>query len=361
MTTPLDIVIVSKEDFLSAKERVLGSPPCEKLQRLYASLFKDYECFTKSEQSFGSITQSHNNNNQGHFNPSHGKFSAKTSNSSHNNSYVHGGYKSQHQHKGSGGHSFHANNYHKSMSNYGSRSTPSKPITKVFDATLTNDPMGDVKKKLKGFLNIINNNNYKKITTKIKALLTNENAKTVYETILVNTCNQVFYVNVFITLIMDLINHAPSTQDVCVTVVNEFIENFIYMKEYVMVVDQNADPSKEYDAFCAQQKHKSMITSKNLVIVEFLKKCFSKKWTVQSYADGLLGTLDELHAANMPNQPINASMETNTDIMLTLLKDLKGVDKKIKLNTYVISKVLAFGYNQRITFMSQDIINMEWN
>lgn len=353
MTTPLDIIIVSKEDFLSAKERVLGLPQCEKLQRLYVSLFKDYECFTKNEQSsFTSMTSQHNNQGQGHFVHSNGKYTSKNNSSNNYKSHFH------HQHKG------HGNNYQKSSSNYTIRSTPSKPITKVFDATLINDPMGELKKKLKGLLNIINNNNYKKVNTKIKALLTNENAKTIYEIILDNTCNQVFYVNVFITLIMELINHVPSTQDICVMVVNEFIENFIYKKEYIMIFNQSfVDPLNEYDAFCAQQKHKSIITSKNLVIVEFLKKNFSKKWTVQTYANGLLATLNELHKEReiLSNQSIHSLSETNTDIILTLLKDLKGVDKKIKLDTSIISKVLSFGYNQRITFMTQDIINMEWN
>lgn len=361
MTSPLDIVIVSKEDFLSAKERVLSSPTCEKLKRVYVTLFKDYECFTKSEQYFVPMTSQHSPNH-GHVNHYNVKFPSKNTNSSYNNNNAHSGYKSQHQHKGHGGHTFNGNSYQKSTNNYGNRSTSSKPVTKVFDVSLTNDPLGEVKKKLKGLLNIINNNNYRKVTTKIKALLTNENAKTVYEIILVNTCNQVFYVNVFITLIMELIHHAPSTQDVCVTVVNEFIENFIYKREYVMVTNPSyVDASKEYDAFCAQQKHKSMITSKNLVIVEFLKKNFSKKWTVQSYADGLLETLDSIHAERMPHQSIDPSLETNTDVILTLLKDLKGVDRKIKLDTSVISRVLSFGYNQRITFMIQDIINMEWN
>jgi G3E family GTPase len=354
MTIP-DIVVVSREEFLVAKDRVATAPPCEKLQRLYTSLFKDYECFSKSEHSLpnqGSFshTSQHSNNHSSNSN----KFSTRN-----NNSNNHHTTNSKYLNKG------HFNNHHsyggqKSSSYHGSSSLrPSKPITKVFDSSLTNDPMGEVKKKLKGLLNIINKNNYKKVVSKVKSILNQENAQTVYEIILSNTCNQVFYINVFIVLIMELIAFMPSTQEVCRTVVNTFIENFIYQKEYIMVYNDVSDGiTSDYDVFCAQQKHKSMITSKNLVIVEFLKKSFSKKWTVQSYADGLLNSLNNLNTDAIVNS--NISLETNTDIILTLLKDLKNVDKRIKLDTSIIARLFNYSYNQRITFMAQDIISLEW-
>jgi hypothetical protein len=354
MTTP-DIVVVSKDEFLVAKDRVATAPPCEKLQRLYTSLFKDYECFSKSEHSVpnqGSFTHTthHNSSNSN-------KFQGRNSNSNHHNTT-----NSKYLNKG------HFNNHHtysgqKSSNYHGNGSVrPSKPITKVFDSSLTNDPMGEVKKKLKGLLNIINKNNYKKLVSKVKSTLTPDNAEIVYDIILVNTCNQVFYINVFITLIMELVAFMPTTQEICGTVVNTFIENFIYKKEYIMVNEGVSDGiNNDYDIFCAQQKHKSMITSKNLVIVEFLKKSFSKKWTVQSYANGLLETLNDIHIDENYNNLTELYLETNTDIILTLLKDLKNVDKKIKLDTSIIAKLFQRNYNQRITFMAQDIISMEWH
>jgi hypothetical protein len=355
MTTP-DIVVVSKDEFLVAKERVAIAPPCEKLQRLYTSLFKDYECFSKSEHSVphqGSFTHTtHHNNHSSNSN----KFQGRN-----NNSNNHHTTNSKYLNKG------HFNNHHtygsqKSSNHHGNGSLrPSKPITKVFDSSLTNDPMGEVKKKMKGLLNIINKNNYKKVVSKVKAIITPDNAEIVYTIILVNTCNQVYYIHVFITLIMELLAFMPATQETCVTVVNTFIENFIYKKEYIMVNDGvSGGINNDYDCFCVQQKHKSMITSKNLVIVEFLKKSFSKKWTVQSYADGLLETLNDMHTGANDNNVTELFLETNTDIILTLLKDLKNVDKKIKLDTSIIAKLFQRNYNQRITFMAQDIISMEW-
>ena len=317
---------------------------------MYTSLFKDHDCFSKSEHTFqnqGSFTHTPHHSNHNLHSTNTNKFAGKNANHTsnyHNTNYKHKGQYNNHYTHGNG---------QKSTINYGAGShRPSKPITKVFDISLTNDPMGEVKKKLKGLLNIINNNNHKKIVAKVKALLTLENAKTVYETILINTCNQVFYITVFINLIMELNAYMPATGEVCVSVVNEFIENFIYAKEYIMENGANNDVVNEYDAFCAHQKHKCMITSKNLVIVEFLKRRFSQKWTVQSYADGLLDTLNELHS------DVKAKDETNTDIILTLLKDLKNVDKQIKLDTSIIAKLLTHNYNQRITFMAQDLISI---
>jgi hypothetical protein len=349
MTIP-DIVVVSRDEFLVAKDRVATAQPVEKLQRLYASLFKDHEHSLPNQGSFTHATQHGNNNHSSNSN----KFSARTNNSNNyhstNSKYLNKGHFTNNHNNGSQK----SSNYHGN-----SNIRPSKPITKVFDSSLTNDPMGEVKKKLKGLLNIINKNNYKKVVSKVKVILTLENAQTVYEIILANTCNQVFYINVFIVLIMELIAFLPTTQEICRTVVNTFIENFIYKKEYMMIYNDVLDSTNsDYNVFCAQQKHKSMITSKNLVIVEFLKKSFSKKWTVQSYADGLLESLNNIQTDAIINSSI--SLETNTDIILTLLKDLKNVDKKIKLDTAIIARLLNYSYNQRITFMVQDIISLEW-
>ncbi len=337
-TTPLDITIVSKEEFLKAKENIdTTTGQYEKLQKLYSSLFQEYECFTKVEPSFtpsSTFSHSHQSNQTN-------KFNGKNNRQSH--------YKGQYNNHSYGSQKTHITRHHST-----------KPITKVFDGSLTNDPDGDVKRKLKGLLNIINKNNYKKVSHKVKGLLTKDNARTVYEVILATTCNQVFYINVFITLIVELNAYLPVTTEVCVAVVNEFIENFIYKKEYLMLAERYVTGSNEYEMFCFQQKHKSMITSKNLVIVEFLKKHFSKKWSVQTYADGLIDTLDDIHTNGIGIGSDN-DLEVNTDIILTLLKDLKAVDKSIKIDTTVVSKILENKMNQRITFMAQDIINLEWS
>lgn len=335
MTTPLDITIVSKEDFFKARDYVAKTQPCNKITQLYVALFRDHECFHKNEPAF----QQHSHTSQ---HPMKGSFVNKYPSKN-----------TRHQQK---------TNYHNSFSvskTSLANNRPSKPITKVFDGSLSNDPMAETKRKLKGLLNIINANNYKKVVPKIKTLLSEENAISIYQIILATTCNQVFYISVFMNLINELILHKQETKVVCTDVINDFIESFINNKEYVVNSNRQHSSNNEYEMFCAQQKHKCIITAKNLVIIQLLKKQFSKIWTVQAYVNQLLQTLHCLY-----KEPVldKCGIEVNTDMILTLIKDLKNVDKNIEIDASVISNIMQkHEHSQRIMFMIQDILDMAFS
>jgi hypothetical protein len=337
----MDIIVVTKDEFLKAKETISTN---EKINKTYTELFKTYDCFYKIEpshhQPYNNTTQinpgSKGGNFKGHYNSSYHKPSKN--NSSHKNN------RNQNPHRN------HQNNqsFHHS----------SKPITKIFDGSLTNDPLGEMKRKLKGLLNIINKNNYKKVISKIKALITIDNAKDVYEILLATTCTQVFYIAIFINIIMDLTEYMIETKQICDIVLNEFIENFIYNREYI---SSNVENHDDYDMFCAQQKQKCLITAKNLVIIELLNRQFSKVWSVQTYADHLIKTLDELYQVSFTT--VSKHLEMNTDMILTMIKDLKSVQKNkhVKIDTKTVGSILNKQlHNQRIQFMAQDIFDMEF-
>lgn len=247
----MDIIVVTKDEFLKAKESISTN---EKINKTYTELFKTYDCFYKIEPShyspYNNATQMNpsakSNNFKGHYNTSYHK--VPKNNSSHKTN------RNQHQYQN-----------RQQLNNTSFHHSP-KPVTKVFDGSLTNDPFGEMKRKLKGLLNIINKNNYKKVIIKIKSLITVDNAKDVYEILLATTCTQVFYIAIFINIIMDLTEHMNETKQICDIVLSEFIENFIYNREYIVM--SNVENQEDYDIFCRQQKQKCLITAKNLVIIE---------------------------------------------------------------------------------------------
>lgn len=304
MTMINDILIITKEEFIKIKN-TSTIQPSPKLQTLYDNLFSNYACFSKSDNGFHQVS---------HYNT---KYNNKS-----------------HHHK-------HSKTFY--------------PSTNIkFKRTIINDTQSEMNRKLKGLLNIINKNNHKRVTSKIKNLMTRDNAKIVYENILINTYNQVYYIHVFIELFEELNDYFEESRDECMNVVNTFIETFIFNKEYIYDMNKY-DTLHDYELFCDQQKHKHIATSKNLVITEFLKKHFSDKWTIQMYVNHLVHTLHEYEKID------EMDCEINVDIILTLLKDLKNIDKTVKIDTIPISCLLRKNYCQRVQFIIQDIINLEWS
>jgi hypothetical protein len=330
-----DIIYILKNDFLVCKDK--GVEASTKIKNVYEELFKSYDCFTKPEISM--------------------KFpsSAKTSQFVHKNAYsgVHHKYDKMEQRKNVNKYNNHyQNNYH----NHNSK-TPinvGKPRKPLFTR---DDLHGEAKAKLQGFLNIINKDNFHKISTKIKSLINDENCKTMFDIILVMACSQVYYIDIFIHLIRIILNNASEIQqNICIETINQFIDSFVFNKEYVYHKNSIIENS-DYDDFCLQQKHKSIVTSKNIVIIELLKNKYSQQWTLQTYIDTIVYSLNDI---NKGQNDMNVKIFI-IDVILSILKDIKTRSKTVRIDCNTLSNVLNCNYNQRITFIIQDIINMEWN
>jgi hypothetical protein len=244
-----------------------------------------------------------------------------------------------------------------------------------------------VRRELQGYLNIINTNNFTKISKKIAQMLMKDpnktNIKAIFDTVLDTACMQVFYVTIFYDLLCILLNALDDDDKLYgIEVINHFIDNFISSKDYILQEKETfVSNETNYAFFCAQQKHKTISTSKNLVILELLKHEHSVKWDVKTYCDTLISELSYLNSLEPIDEldnpfdkfnPFNIltmiqgndgysdmkdnQKQYNTDILLTLLKDIKSMFKHVSFDFTRVKELPKHSYDQRIRFMINDII-----
>lgn len=353
----LDIILIPSTVFKEVQKR-LEVP--EKIRQVYNVLLAEYDCFTKPEimstryfnQTKHGKTQHHNthdSNKKPHF---YNTFKNVQFNRKHSLSHTR---------------------------------ISEKPNIFKFK----NDPADKVKRELQGYLNIINTNNFPKVSKKIAHLLirdkTKTNIKAVFDTILDTACMQVFYVTIFYDLLCNLLNVlGEDDKDYGMDVINHFIDNFITSKDYILQEKETfLSNETNYAFFCIQQKHKTVSTSKNLVILELLKHDHSVKWDVKTYCDTLISELSYLNSLEPTDEldnpygkfnPFNlltmihgndgytysdmkdSQKQYNTDILLTLLKDIKSMFKHVSFDFTKVKELPKHSYDQRIRFMINDII-----
>lgn len=124
-----------------------------------------------------------------------------------------------------------------------------------------------LKKQLLGILNVINEDNYKKMLLKTKILITTDNLKEVFTEILDKCVCQIFYLSIYSAFIKDLMGSlSDSERQMATTIINDFVNDF--MNDGYIIQIPKTDNS--YHDFCALQKAKMQIISKNLIILDFL-------------------------------------------------------------------------------------------
>lgn len=319
-----DIIYITPTEFNAVKDKVTVS---EKIETLYKNLTSQYDCFTKPE-----LVQAKFNTHRTSYHHDHG-----TLNKNH--------------HRGK---SFHAhanpkkrNQQHQQHQQLSNACCERPQISRMN----VQDPHKDVKRVMKGLMNIINKNNYRKIFNKVKLLLCEDNVGVVIAIILETACLQVFFLSIFYQLLEDVLAllDTQSTLQVAHGIINDYIDTFIDKAEYMFCAsDSSYHP---YMLFCMQQKHKSVSSSRNLVVLELIKNNFSSHWTVQSYCNRLLETLGSLNESIQ----LNNDIDLNTDIIVGLLKEIKNKCSKTVIDFNHLKNIKGLESNSRVRFMVEDL------
>lgn len=341
-----DIIYITPEEF---KSRVGNATKCEKINEMYSKLLSQYDCFTKPDLvllKFPTTTKSHGANHKASFGQSSNERGGKNEGKKSYNSFRSG---SQHGHNNN-----HHNNHNRQIqSNY--TFSAKRPQLKAL--MVESDVHAVIKRQLKGFLNIINKNNYNKLSNKIKQLVNAENIDVVVAVLLDTACCQVFYVSIFYRLLTDVIAASDDTaKRVARNHINSFIEDFVGDKEYMYVIPLDVEivtSESKYIKFCNLQKHKCLATSKNLVILELLKNRHSAIWNEQLYCTNLLQTITVLQKSE---EMSNDDIDQNIDIILCMMKDIKNKCRGINIDPVFFASITSLlGENQRVKFMIEDL------
>jgi hypothetical protein len=125
-----------------------------------------------------------------------------------------------------------------------------------------------INESILGIINIINLSNYAKMLNTIRCLSNQSNISTIINEILIRTCYNSFYLDLFTKLISDLAS-ISGYKDNIIDEISLFIEKFIKCEEYLFH-PKEAD-SSDYDIFCDEQKHKSYVLCKNNLILNLHK------------------------------------------------------------------------------------------
>lgn len=169
-----------------------------------------------------------------------------------------------------------------------------------------------LKKQLLGILNVINEDNYKKMLLKTKILITSDNLKEVFTEILDKCVCQIFYLSIYSAFIKDLMASLSDIErQMAVNIVNEFVKDFMN-QSYIIKV---AKTENAYHDFCSFQKAKMQILSKNMIILDFLNNStIIAATTINTY-----GSI--IFKAFMDN------IDTNTDVADVLLQMILEISK----------------------------------
>lgn len=219
-----------------------------------------------------------------------------------------------------------------------------KQVAKKSHPSILRKEPKTVKKHMLGILNVINDDNYRKMLLKTKIYINKDNIKEIFEEILDKCCYQIFYIHVYMSLIRDLmISFSEKEHTVAVSVVNEFILKFV-SSGYLLEINKTED---SYHDFCILQKKKMSITAKNLMLIHLLETTdFVKVTTFKSYSD-------MIYSAFLSNIHINPEI---ADVLLQMLIEL--AKKGIMFNCSIMTQINS---NQKLKFMIDDLMKIQLN
>lgn len=335
-----DIIYITPQEFKDCKQNLIV---CNKIIDIYTKLLQGYDCFTKPDLvhlKFPSLpkssrTEQHNH----HGNHSHHRHHKHGSQSSSNDKRTHFSHKA-----------YNSNSFQSTKYSLHTFSTKRPQLKALSEAKTDNETV--LRRQLKGLLNVINKNNFNKIFNKIKPLVVDENTSIITEVILDTACFQVFYIKIFLNLLDEVIklssDEARYTVDECISkFINDFINDELYMY-------QSSGSHNKYHEFCLLQKHKCLVTSRNQVMLELIKSGHCKDWTIQSYCDNLLMTV-----SNLQYDEYTSNVESNIDIIICLVKDIKTNDPAIRISQANIDTLKTLLNNsQRLKFIVDDIAKL---
>lgn len=207
----------------------------------------------------------------------------------------------------------------------------------------------DINKQTLEILNKINSRNYKKMLTKIRNIITENNVSSVINDILKQCTLQIAFKDVFLELLHDIYIHStPSIKSIIKNNSNQFIDKYLLDKDFVIFnKTQNNDCS--YDDFCMQQKKKATILSKNIINLELIRISLVSQ-SLSGYTQFFVSQLNHMLDDN--------DSDYYLDIIINIFQ-------KIKENNNI--DILMINYdklrtksknNQKLKFMIMDFMNI---
>lgn len=141
----------------------------------------------------------------------------------------------------------------------------------------------ELSKIILGILNVLNDKNYNKMAIKIRLLKSETNIGNIIFEILDKCCLQVFYLNIYMKLLQDIIDVCmDGEKKIALESINKYVDNYIdnseWKNEYI-----KKENEEDYNIFCGSQKLKSTLIAKNMMSNR-LMTMFELNRTVSDYA-----------------------------------------------------------------------------
>lgn len=198
-----------------------------------------------------------------------------------------------------------------------------------------------------GLVNIMNRQNYNKILSKFRFLISRENIETVMNDILTKCCLQIVYKDLYMKLIMDLIE-LSGYEDIISNIILTFYNNYINNNQ---IEFDCKNGSCGYDLFCNQQKHKTLVLAKNILIVDLFKYKLLKN-DINDYITNMIS-----YCKSCMND------EYHLDIILTMLLHILNMNIVINNNSYneltnILDNVLDNCPNKKIIFIIDNLYSV---
>jgi hypothetical protein len=194
-------------------------------------------------------------------------------------------------------------------------------------------------KKVKCILNVINASNYLKQFNKMKFVMENDNITDIVPLILETGVIQIFYINIFINLLVDIAKNYRSEVE---SYVNQFVRTFLDSRLIFETANPITPSNTDYDVFCATQKQKSIKISTGIMILNLINAGFTKI-DIATYVETLISICNE-----------NKNDELMVDTILQILVECKKLFGSVSFD--VIDHLKSFVTNSKSKFLVDSLL-----
>lgn len=208
----------------------------------------------------------------------------------------------------------------------------------------------ELEKIILGILNILNEKNYNKMLTKIRLIKSDNNIGIIIKEILQLCSMQILYVNIYMKLLNDIINLCTEIEKkITFENINLYINNYIISTEWL--TDYTINPKDFYDLYCINEKKKTLLISKNIMIYN-LVKLFNLDKNIKYYSNLIVNDLK----LNLDNK--------NEEISIFIFQMLIFITKKEKqiikdigiLDHKYLSKILHDKLSNKLKFTIEEFL-----
>lgn len=194
----------------------------------------------------------------------------------------------------------------------------------------------ELEKIILGILNVLNDKNYNKMLTKIRFLKSDNNIAIIINEILDKCSMQIFYVNIYMKLLNDIVNLCTELEKkITFENMNLYINKYIISNEWMNDYIINIEDS--YNSLCTNMKKKKTLVAKNIMIYNLIK-LFNLDKNIKHYVTILINDLK----LNLDNEKEEISIII-FQMIIFITKTEKKLIKEIGIlnHKYLYSKILS--------------------